>query len=44
MQVMLVEVRKALADKRGCPYERFYVVYGRKPGTAEDANMEAEWI
>lgn len=31
MQVLLVDVRKALADKRGCPYERFYVVYGRKP-------------
>jgi hypothetical protein len=33
-QVNLVDVRKALADQRMHSYEKFYVVYGRKPETA----------
>uniref|UniRef100_A0A0D2YHU1 Methyltransferase n=1 Tax=Fusarium oxysporum (strain Fo5176) TaxID=660025 RepID=A0A0D2YHU1_FUSOF len=32
--VNLVDVRKALADQRMHSYEKFYVVYGRKPETA----------
>ncbi|KAK1756514.1 Trans-aconitate 2-methyltransferase [Echria macrotheca] len=39
IEVLLVDVRKALAEKRGCPYERFYVVYGRKPETPPVEDM-----
>uniref|UniRef100_A0A0D2YEW1 Methyltransferase n=1 Tax=Fusarium oxysporum (strain Fo5176) TaxID=660025 RepID=A0A0D2YEW1_FUSOF len=34
IEVNLVDVRKALADQRMHSYEKFYVVYGRKPETA----------
>ncbi|KXX74698.1 Trans-aconitate 2-methyltransferase [Madurella mycetomatis] len=33
IEVNLVDVRKALADKHTRAYERFYVVWGRKPET-----------
>ncbi|KAH7246760.1 S-adenosyl-L-methionine-dependent methyltransferase [Fusarium tricinctum] len=34
IEVNLVDVRKAMADQRMHSYEKFYVVYGRKPDTA----------
>ena len=35
-QVSLVDVRKALADHRTHAYEKFYVVWGRKPEAKGD--------
>ncbi|KAM0263628.1 hypothetical protein ACHAPA_008717 [Fusarium lateritium] len=34
IEVNLVDVRKALADERVHGYQKFYVVYGRKPASA----------
>jgi len=36
-QVALVQVRKDLADQRMHIYEKFYIVWGRKPGDPSDA-------
>jgi metalloendopeptidase OMA1, mitochondrial len=35
LQVSLVHVRKAMADRHTRAYQRFYVVYGRKPDEME---------